>query len=112
MNYEQTLCRRYTLKPTCFCFCLACEKNKALIKKGKRQKTIEVRLSFGSEASLKYLHSPADGGVVLQLPVTMSPKLEELPPVFLQQQNTHVSNLYCGRKSHEKLDIHVFKCNK
>lgn len=34
---------------------------------------------------MSYLLSPADGGVVLQLPVTMSPKLEELPPVFLQK---------------------------
>lgn len=34
----------------------------------------------------QYLHSPADGGVVLQLPVTMSPKLEEFPPAFLLKQ--------------------------
>lgn len=33
-----------------------------------------------------YLHSPADGGVVLQLPVTISPKLEELPPDFLKKK--------------------------
>lgn len=41
--------------------------------------------------NVRNLHSPADGGVVLQLPVTMSPKLEELPPAFLhkQQRITH-----------------------
>lgn len=40
-----------------------------------------------SLTGLQYLHSPADGGVVLQLPVTMSPRLDEFPPVFLQQRH-------------------------
>lgn len=58
----------------------------------------------GPEEGLLYLHSPADGGVVLQLPVTMSPKLEELPPVFLQkQQQRHIElpKLFCGNRSPE-----------
>lgn len=44
----------------------------------------------------QYLLSPADGGVVLQLPVTMSPKLEELPPAFLLKQQRIVNHIRCG----------------
>lgn len=38
--------------------------------------------------SLSYSLSPAEGGVDLQPPVTMSPRLEEeFPPLFLQVDN-------------------------
>lgn len=88
--------------PTCFCFCLACEnrKNKCNQWQNKGRGQRGAKLFFvpaGIQERLEYSPSPADGGVVLQLPVTISPKLEEFPPAFLQKPHriTGSSRLSC-----------------
>lgn len=84
------MCYHIVLKPTCFCFCLACgNKTKTIseTKKERGRQRAKLFLLQHKEKEWEYLLSPADGGVVLQLPVTMSPKLEELPPAFLQKQH-------------------------